>query len=276
MQVVFSDESGCGDETEPLAVVTAILINLDNQWEPIQRELSAIRATMPPELLDKTHYPVTEIKGSKLFKALRDKWGKVKPSTVAEFLRRILLLVPSHSIHIFHGAIDRAGRQKFLAKTGLPKLSEQEEAFRECLGHLEDFVHAIFPKERVLWIADHSGHEKFVKEGLKFHQLIQVADLSNYVQGKYDEEQGSLASWGRGIELRDDPEAASPIVDTIYFGHSHESIALQLADVCCSTITQHLMGREDGNDFYQIIRRQVQTDGRPIVFSRAWGGRNVE
>jgi hypothetical protein len=281
VQIVFSDESGCGDDTviEPLAVVTAILLNMDNQWEPVRKELEAIRVMMPPKLLDKKHFSLTEIKGSLLFKGLRNKINKILPSTAAEALCRILLLVPKHSIHIFHGAIDRVGRKNFVKRFDAPEISEQEEAFRECLGRLEDFVHGFLPKEKVLWIADHGGYETAIKEGLRFHRMMQVLDLTEYLRGKYasdTEEPIGIASWGRGIKLRDDPEAASTILDTIYFGHSHESLALQLADVCCSVITQHLIGLEDGSDFYEIIRRQVRTDGNQVVYSPAWGGKNVE
>jgi Protein of unknown function (DUF3800) len=76
--------------------------------------------------------------------------------------------------------------------------------------------------------------------------------------------------------LKDDPEVISCLVDTIYFGDSHESLALQLADVCCSVITQHLIGREDGTQFYQLIRGQVITDGRLVMFSPRWGGNTVK
>lgn len=280
MRVVFSDESGCGDESEPLTVITAILLDLDNQWEPVQRDLTAIRAFMPPQLLNKKHaseeFP-GEIKGSLLFKGLRGKIDRIKTSTAADFLSQILLLVPAHGIYLFHGAIDRDGRTSFVKNTGVPNVSEQEEAFRECLRHLEDFARGSFPKEKILWIADHSGSERHVKAGLKFHRWLQVLDLSGPIRRKHREgEEGDLPSIGRNIRITDDPRLASPIVDTIYFGDSHESLLLQLADVCCSTITQHLMGQDDARDSYGLIRRQLQTDGKPIVFSRAWGGKSVE
>lgn len=44
VQVVYSDESGIGDKKQSIAVVTAIILNMDSQWEPIERDLSAIKA----------------------------------------------------------------------------------------------------------------------------------------------------------------------------------------------------------------------------------------
>lgn len=126
------------------------------------------------------------------------------------------------------------------------------------------------PRKKVLWIADHSGYESAIKEGLRFHRLIQVADLTDFLQDKY---QGGLASMGRGIRFTDDAESASPILDTIYCGHSHESLALQLADVCCSVITQHLRGTEDGTDFFRIIRDLVKTKDQLILYSEKWAAR---
>jgi Protein of unknown function (DUF3800) len=60
------------------------------------------------------------------------------------------------------------------------------------------------------------------------------------------------------------------VVDTIYFGDSHESLALQLADVCCATISQHLSGNPDAEPFYSLIRSQIVTDDTFVEFSNAW------
>jgi len=60
------------------------------------------------------------------------------------------------------------------------------------------------------------------------------------------------------------------VIDTIYFGDLHESLALQLADVCCSTITRHLLGEPEAEPFYNIIRQQVITDNSLIRYSDGW------
>jgi hypothetical protein len=56
----------------------------------------------------------------------------------------------------------------------------------------------------------------------------------------------------------------SLIVDTVYFGNAEHSIALQLADVCCSTVTLHLLEKfykwtPVVAPFYELIRPQIVT-----------------
>src|ERR1700735_2751901 len=172
VRVVFSDESGVGDDSQPLTVVTAILLNLDNQWDPVRRELEFTRVATPRNLLNRKYLP-GEFKGDLLFKGLRNKINRVRPSKAAEILCRILLLIPKHSIHIFHGAVDRAGAKNFVRRTTLT-LTDAEQAFSECLGQLANFAYAFLPKEKVLWIADRNKYENLIKEGLNFHRLIPV------------------------------------------------------------------------------------------------------
>lgn len=280
VRVVYSDESGVGDNSEPITVVTAIILNMDNQWEPIRDALTGIRTLMPRKLLHKGHGSPGEIKGSLLFKGLRGKLGEELDRTVAaEKLAEILALIPKHHIHVFHGAIDRAGRKNFIGNFGLAKFqqSDSQEAFHECLKRLEDFVYGFLPKEKILWIADHGGFENEIKHGLNLHRVIEVMDMTDFLKETTEErEERRKQGLGKIIKLLDDPEAASPILDTIYFGHSHESLALQLADVCCSVITQQLLEQKDGTAFYQIIKPLVKTDGQKIIYSPAWGGKNVE
>ena len=69
----------------------------------------------------------------------------------------------------------------------------------------------------------------------------------------------------------------SRIADTVYFGSSHESIALQLADVCCSTITLHLLERDYNRTptvgpYYEIIRESILNQGAPVMFPRTKHG----
>jgi hypothetical protein len=71
----------------------------------------------------------------------------------------------------------------------------------------------------------------------------------------------------------------SHIADTIYFGASSDSRALQLADLCCSVITAHLRVTYDYNrqkqprrelaPYYSLISRQVVNDGTPPALSRS-------
>jgi hypothetical protein len=62
MRVVYSDESGTGSiAEEPITVVTALMLNLDSQWEPVHQDLEALRPS-----------PTFEFKGGRLFRELRN------------------------------------------------------------------------------------------------------------------------------------------------------------------------------------------------------------
>jgi hypothetical protein len=180
-----------------------------------------------------------------------------------------------HGVYLFHGAIDRAGREIWRKRYGFSESaqSDEEAAFDECLRNVDGFVHTHMRQERIIWIADRSGYEKSVKHGLQFFQWIsaipndRLQEFFKLIPGsKVDKDAGVLAA-----ELRSAPRP-SHVIDTIYFGDSHESLALQLADVCCSTVTEHLLGNADAAPFYNLLRRQLVTDGSVTLYSSKWQG----
>jgi len=59
------------------------------------------------------------------------------------------------------------------------------------------------------------------------------------------------------------------LADTIYFGNSEESRALQLADVCCATITRQLRGDPAALPYYRALRGQIVNDGARPEFEGA-------
>jgi len=277
LKVAYSDESGTGDNKQLITVVTAILLNMDSQWPPVERELSALKALMPRELLRGSGKFLSlfiygrdrELKGDLLFKGLRGKMHGVARQKAAESLMQVLSVAVKNDVQIFHGAIDRTGRSEWNREHGVSESlqTDQEAAFDECLRRLDGFVHIYMPKERVLWIADKSGFEASVKHGLKFFQWVQGIDTDTLTQ-MLSALRGERSGADLNLSVCDD--RPSHVIDTIYFGDSHESLALQLADVCCTTIAQHLQGRQDAEPFYNLIRRQVVTDGTLVVYSNAW------
>jgi hypothetical protein len=119
---------------------------------------------------------------------------------------------------------------------------------------VDAFAHAALPKnEQVLWIHDHRGstqQEHQTKTGLRWAEFL--------VQQGWDPINLNLAH-GNQEPIR--------VADSVYFGHSHESLALQLADVCCSTISNQLLQKLYGHKqqyaapYYAIIQRRVMNDG---------------
>jgi hypothetical protein len=299
MRVVYSDESGTGDIKQQVTVVTAIMLNADEQWGPIEHELSMTKIYRIPlglmnrgrgEMRLSTLFQNPELKGDRMFKGLRGKIRYVEPQSAVEALTQVLSIAVKHGVQIFHGAIDRAGYTEWLRMPEhfelSKEISDQSAAFLECLTRVDEFVSTRLPKEHVLWIADKSGFEKSVKGSLKRVQMLRKmnvgAILALLFEGAAEKstdpklqeldriKREAVSRLKREAEYDPEQRWPLPVIDTIYFGESHESLALQLADVCCTTITQHLLGRDDAEPFYNLIRGQVITDGNLVKYSNAW------
>jgi hypothetical protein len=283
LRVVYSDESGTGDiKRQPIAVVTAIMLNMDDQWGRIEHELSATKINHIPRGLmlwegERRMSNLTrnlEVKGDRLFKGIRGKIRGIEPQKAAEALTQVLSVAVRNGVQIFHGAIDRAGLDEWLyvhSKSEQFKgITDQSKALLECLRRVDEFVQTNMPKEHVLWIADKSGFEKSVRRSLSLVQWLRGMN-SGGLQALLS---ALLKQKGEADikipDFNDSEICPVPVIDTIYFGNSHESLPLQLADVCCATITQHLLGKHDAEPFYNIIRHQVITDGNLVVYSNAW------
>ena len=55
------------------------------------------------------------------------------------------------------------------------------------------------------------------------------------------------------------------IIDTVYFGDSKESRALQIADACNYIIRRHLAGKPDAASYFNMLVPQLQLG--PILFA---------
>lgn len=250
MRVVYSDESGVGGsiEKEPVTVVTAIMLNMESQWEPVERDLATIHNDIL--LTDRRLLRYGwEIHGKKLFNAVR------RHNKEAEKSLPLLLNIPNiHRMPIFYGAVDRAGFDA-LPPDASPvnergkRNSAYDLAFHLCVRRVETYIQTTLPKrERALWIAEHSGYEKSLKNTLGWAQATEAVPMEDEVLDM----------------IRTAPNR---FVDTVYFGDSQDSFALQLADVCCSTIIHFLLEQYYGfqpriaQSYYQIIEGQIVNDG---------------
>jgi hypothetical protein len=109
LRVVYSDESGTGDLKQPITVVSALLLNIDSQWEPLERNLLAIKAEIPTKLMRGTGEPPSlynasqdrELKGSLFFKALRGKLHDVTEAQASAALARVLSVALKHGNSYF-------------------------------------------------------------------------------------------------------------------------------------------------------------------------------
>jgi hypothetical protein len=245
VQVVYSDESGTGSRKDELVVVVAgLMLNVDSQWHPVLQSIESAAA----EYLGGEKVSRYEIKGSHLYGKIR------KGDAGAEKFLAALVSIPSrHRVPVFYGAVDRAGFKHVQILEGeqnksLSPAGAFREALTDCLFQVETYANTFVPKEQILWIHDNGTYNDQAKKSLK-----ETRDIIN--ESSWSDRQTIL-----GIA----PYPVTHVVDTIYFGNSHESRAIQLADVCCSTIVRHLRGDPITAPYYDLLRRQIITgDRRP-------------
>jgi len=249
------------EQDEPITVVTALMLNMDSQWHPVSESIQrALEAAFGRE--DFSNY---EIRGSALYRKIR------KGDTTAQKLMLTLMGIPhQHLVPVFYGAVDRAGFRAFVRdlyepsvigrgsyppdqdKRLLTPLDTFKEALNGCIETVDSYVHTAFPSEQVLWIHDRGRYDEDAKGKLKELRWVRstFGDFMKLLHpGIYADE--------------------SHVADTIYFGNSEESRALQLADVCCATITRQLRGDPVASPYYRVLQRQVATDGARPKFENA-------
>lgn len=250
VRVVYSDETGTGSEKEePFTIVTAVMFNLDSQWIPVEQAIERLlKAYLPPAQLASF-----ECHGNRLYYKMRR--GGEGARKAEAILLGLHALAVKNKLQIFASGVDRPG-------LGVLKfdITPYSVAFGECLSAVDNYVHTLIPKEKVLWVSDKSREENNLKSALEWQRIRQTVDF-----GPVLKKLGHLSS---DFDLGP-PPGTSHIVDTIYFGHSHESRALQIADVFCTTIKlqmmkEYLKRNNSGIDFFPIIRPQVVTSLIPL------------
>lgn len=273
VRVVYSDESGVGSkDEEPIVVIAALMINVDEQWTILESELEKIKAETPAILLHEER----EFKGSLLYGAIRksERLRAIGRSDsdlekAREVLARLLDTTNRCSVPIFYGATDRIGYERYKGMwSGVESKSatEHDVAFDACFARVDRWAHGDLPREeKILWIHDHRGKEEEEQTKLSLHWTrFLKAQGWNPITLSYE---------GRGQN-----QSPPRVVDAIYFGHSHDSSALQLAYVCCSTITLRLLERFYPEvivrrnwqplvePFYAMIRNGVVADGTEPLY----------
>jgi Protein of unknown function (DUF3800) len=240
VRVVYSDETGTGSiEKEPFTVVAAILLNMDSQWREVLQDITAIKPLL------------REFKGRQLYRDIRSGRHREEADSI---LTQILAIPRRRHLPIFYGAVNRATFRVWakqvssLNPPALPSLhSEVASAFDHCMDKIDNYVHTLLPGEQVLWIADKSQYEQLLKDGQFWFDIWKGVDWKNL-----------------GLGFETEPHKAH-IVDTIYFGDSRDSRALQLADICCSTINLHLRKVGYVEPYYELLRSQVVSESEPSV-----------
>ena len=139
---------------------------------------------------------------------------------------------------MFSGAVD---------PRALNTLKPLDVAFRECMDKVDGYLETVAPREKILWIADTCRDIP----RMKMIQLMQRIYTASNVNSDF----------GLGSE-----RFQSHLIDSVYFGDSHESRALQLADVFCSVIAGHLVGDPIVEPYYEILERRIANT--PVLLSK--------
>jgi hypothetical protein len=235
--LAYSDESGTGDERqEPFVLVAALVIHPDSQWEKVSAEI---------ERLVSEHVPLDK-QATFEFHA-HDLFGQLHRPSHKALLEGICRIPFKFHVPIYTGLVHRDGmrilinhdRSEPVGKKELLRLA-QGMAFYLCAQRVETAFCSFIPTERVLWIADRTDANVAMKELLKLGQLKAV--MPDFPTTKLDH-----------------------VIDTIYFGDSRESRALQLADVCNYVIRRHLVGKANAAHYYRLIESQLTLS--PILFA---------
>jgi hypothetical protein len=200
------------------------------------------------------------LKGKLLYSAVRREIAGADA-----ILRAMLEVVATQRLLVFYGAVDRVEFENY---RGLLKITERDKtmtpldkAFEACFSIVDRTVRTL-TDEQILWIADRSDREResATKDSLLYHRLKELTLTAH----------GIIAGQSP-IPLE---AGVSRIADTVYFGSSKESVALQLADVCCSTVTLHLL--EEGykwspivQPYYEILRPSILNHGTPVLFPKS-------
>lgn len=236
--LAFSDESGTGSiKDEPIIAVAAVVINPDTQWDGVQADIDTLLLHVPEQRRNKF-----EFHASRLF-------GQLRKETNRLLLSGILSIPFRRHLPIFYAAADRNGVGKTIGSNDIDQITIAAQAgcFTMAAAQLEKAISTFQPRgqqEKILWIADNVKAAATMKAGLKlFQQTPMFADLP---KTKFEH-----------------------IIDTVYFGNSHESRPLQLADACNFVITKHLMKNAAIKPYYRLIEPQISGRQESIMFQDA-------
>ncbi len=255
VRVVYSDESGTNSSVKdcPHTVVVALLLNMDSQWEPVRDAFeAALRDVyqLPDEKVARW-----AVKGKQLYHQIER--GDEKAKVI---MARLMSIPRQHLVPIWYGAVDRAGFKFQMENIHLrAEFKEVNRPFmmalEDCMTRIDTWVHTGFPDEQVLWVHDEGSLNDAAKNTLRgFRWLRKEMDWTQWE-----------------VQPVGMPDVfVSHIADTIYFGDDKGSRALQLGDVCCSTIARALRNDQTAAPFYQILRRQVQNHGTRPSYETAF------
>ena len=231
MRLIFSDESGIGDDSEPILVVAAIIVDGDHQWPLIE----IVKQNILEKYVREESRADFEFKDHRLFAQL----GKGNNEII---LREFLQTIVTFDLPIVWAAVDRSGMANRYATKGLACSKEvmQNLAFSVAATQAEYLMRKLWSNEREIWLADETRANLKMKASLR--ELQTKAPFDDEELTKFEH-----------------------IIDTIFFGSSHLSTGIQLADACNFFIKKHFMGDQSAERFFRIVHPfMMNRDDAPL------------
>jgi hypothetical protein len=244
VRVVYMDGAGSGDEgLEPICVYAGVIVQPDEDWTDLEQTLKTIR--------DDEYQPRDsesfEFHACNLFEESKGN----HPDRAYRTLMALLDVPRALELPIVCGAIDRrfttefmkgikpfaANPKKELNKTTRDfRWNDAIPAFILCAQATELWFREFAANERCLLIADESD-QPTDRPTIDKDTKIELRRIRNHPPYKH---------------------SLDHIINTVYFGDSRFSLAIQLADACAFFIKRHLMGRTDSDLYFGKIKEQIK------------------
>lgn len=232
MRLAYLDEAGIS-ESEPFAVVAAVIVDGDRQLKGLEAGLSELAdACVPPEKRSGFIFHAVELYGGG--KTLRrDEYPR---EYGRGFLKSLVSIPADNGMEVAMHFINKA---EMVGDFRPEKASERATlyhsmAFIGCAVGIEMLMRTRYPDQVVHLVAENNTQAR--RHLSEAHNFLKNADRV-----------AALPPEIRGVL------PFHHIIDGLFFAEKTESSALQLADACAFAIRRHLEGRSDAADYYQPL-----------------------
>lgn len=244
LRMTYLDEAGISSR-EPIAVVAAIMIDVDGHLPPLQADMEAIIEKLAPEF-ENFYFHATDIwNGNGIFEG-RKEWP---------FERRIELLnalaeIPAkYELPISIGMFVKSNADDRL--NSLP--AEKQKifhaiAFAECCMGVEEIMRKALSDEITIIVAENCPH---IRKDLKDMMIILKSQelIEEYRLGEY-----------KMLPFKH-------IKDETYFSDK-SALCLQLADFCAFTVRAYYAGSTYRRDCLEALYKKIE----PQIYQRFLNG----
>jgi hypothetical protein len=251
VRIAYLDEAGVGEmRAEPYMVIAGVILNGDQDWQPIQRHLQSILRRNVPDVGRK----------SLIFHA-KDIWHGSKHFPREKFpleLRQKIFMEIAEIPKRFHisivvGCLHRISTMENI-KRAIPGISQERI---DILTHAEVYIHAL--AEIDTWMSRNAPNEVVMviaedRPGVKA-ALNLLHDGATHDDDAYWIDQGADVFYTRHI------------IDTVHLTDKEGSPMLQIADMCAFIIRRHLSDKPDIASAFALLEPQLASPPRDGVWT---------